>query len=130
MTVPSPPPRRPPLTLGRRGEEAAACWYAAAGYRVLARNWRRPQGEIDLVAQQPGGPVVFCEVKTRSSVRYGTPREAVTPAKRHRLRRLAAQWLSEQRRRHGQLVAVRFDVVAVRAGPRGTLVLDVLHDAF
>lgn len=78
--------------LGRRGEEAAARHLAALGWRILDRNWRCSEGEIDIVARD-GPDLVVCEVKTRSSTDYGTPVEAVTPAKARRLRRLAARWL-------------------------------------
>lgn len=95
---------------GARGEDLAAAWYAAAGYRVLARNWRCAEGEIDLICRK-GGTLVVCEVKTRTSDAFGTPAEAVGPAKRRRLRALAARWL----RAHAVGCAdVRFDVAAVR----------------
>src|SRR5947209_7314149 len=71
------------LRIGRRGEEAAAEQLKAAGYRILARNYRCPSGEIDLVAEERG-VLVFVEVKTRSSAAYGSPRDAVTPAKRRK----------------------------------------------
>ncbi len=98
--------------LGALGEAMAADWYEAAGYRVLARNWRCAHGEIDLVCRL-GGTVVICEVKARRSSAYGSPSEAVTPAKRRRLRRLAALWLREQGVRCRE---VRFDVAAVTGG--------------
>lgn len=107
--------------VGDAGEELAARWYEANGYVVLARNWRAADGEIDLVCRR-GATVVVCEVKTRRSTRYGTPAEAVTPAKRARLRRLAAQWLAAT----GVTCRdVRFDVVAVT----GTTV-DVIDGAW
>ena len=62
--------------LGRSGEDEAAAWYTARGYEVLARNWRCRAGELDLIVAQ-GRLVVFCEVKSRSSERFGTPAEAV-----------------------------------------------------
>ncbi len=97
-------------------------------------NWRRPEGELDLVLESAGGEtVVFCEVKTRTSSRFGTAIDAVTQSKQHRLRRLAAIWLAEQRstcpRRVGTR-AVRFDVAAVAPGPAGRLEVEVLVDAF
>ncbi len=95
--------------LGTRGEELAAAWYGAHGYQLLDRNWRCALGEIDLVLRK-GTTVVVCEVKTRSSLAYGAPAEAVTAAKRSRLRRLAARWLSEHDVR---AATVRFDVAAV-----------------
>src|ERR687892_2414853 len=80
--------------LGARGEALAADWYVAAGYDVVARNWRCREGELDLVVARPG-EIVFCEVKTRASDRFGVPAEAVTAAKQRRLRTLAARFLAE-----------------------------------
>lgn len=107
--------------LGAAGEQAAARWYEARGYEVLARNWRCREGEIDLVVRR-GGTVVICEVKTRTSASYGLPAEAVTAAKQRRLRVLARQWLAQS----GLYApAVRFDVVAVLAGR-----VEVIQGAF
>ena len=64
------------------------------GYEILDRNWRRREGEVDLIVRR-GPTVVFCEVKTRSTDRFGTGAESVLPAKQRRIRRLAARWLSE-----------------------------------
>jgi len=98
--------------VGARGEALSAAWYGAAGYEVLARNWRCGEVAIDLVCSK-SGTVVICEVKTRTSDRFGMPLDAVTAAKRRRLRRLAARWLRE----HGVGCRdVRFDVAAVRSG--------------
>lgn len=98
--------------LGAAGERAAAAWYEARGYRVLARNWRCREGELDLVLGR-GRTVVFCEVKTRSSAAYGVPAAAVTHDKQRRLRVLAMRWLAESGVSAGEL---RFDVVGVLAG--------------
>ena len=98
--------------LGGSGEDAAAAWYAANGYEVLARNWRVREGELDLVVRR-AGTVVFCEVKTRSSVAFGVPAEAVTRQKRQRLRVLAARWLEQAPVR---AAAIRFDVASVLDG--------------
>ena len=81
--------------LGRAGEDLAAAWYEARGYEVLARNWRCRAGELDIVARRDRLHV-FCEVKSRSSSAFGMPAEAVGPAKRARLRRLAALWFAAQ----------------------------------
>lgn len=107
--------------LGSAGEEAAARWYAAQGYEVLARNWRCRTGEIDLVLRR-GDTVVVCEVKTRTSAAYGLPAEAVTPAKQRRLRALAREWLTATGVR---ALRIRFDVVAVLGGR-----LEVIEGAF
>ena len=95
--------------LGRDGEDTAAAWYEEHGYEVLERNWRRREGEVDLIARQ-GRTVVFCEVKFRRSSAYGHPAEAVTRDKQQRLRRLAALWMFQSARRWRE---VRFDVVAI-----------------
>lgn len=90
--------------LGRSGEQAAAEYLESCGLRLLDRNWRCAGGEIDIVAAERYALVV-CEVKTRSGMRYGSPLEAVSRAKRARLRRLAVQWLNA----HG----IRFDEVRI-----------------
>jgi putative endonuclease len=72
------------------------------------RNWRSSSGEIDLVACA-SSVVVFCEVKTRASDRYGPPEAAVGWVKQRRLRVLAIEWLAAHDR-HG---SIRFDVAAV-----------------
>jgi putative endonuclease len=80
-----------------------------AGYEVLARNWRCPAGEVDLIAAAPG-VVVFCEVKARQGTGFGGPQAAVDWRKQRRLRHLAVIWLAEHR---PGAVEVRFDVAAV-----------------
>ena len=107
--------------LGALGEDMAADWYRARGYEVLARNWRCREGEIDLVVRQQR-TIVFCEVKTRSSTAFGHPAEAVTQAKRTRLRHLAAKWLDESPVRP---LRIRFDVAAVLDGE-----IEVLEGCF
>jgi putative endonuclease len=107
--------------LGAQGEEAVAGWYESSGYEVLARNWRCPQGEMDLVLRR-GDLIVFCEVKTRSTSAFGAPVEAVTRAKQLRLRRVATRWL-EQDSPHG--AQLRFDVASVLGG-----VVEVVEGAF
>ena len=98
--------------LGVSGEDLAAQWYEANGYQVLARNWRCRDGEIDLVVRR-ARTIVFCEVKARSSEAFGLPVEAVTHAKRRRLRVLAAKWLDESPVRAKE---IRFDVAAILRG--------------
>src|SRR6266571_609219 len=78
--------------LGRRGEELACERLTALGLRIVARNWRCCTGEIDVVAVGLD-LLVFCEVKTRRGHGYGISAEAVTPAKRARLRQFAVVYL-------------------------------------
>ena len=101
------------ISLGRWGEDRAATEYRRLGYEVIDRNWRHRLGEIDLIVRRDD-VIVFCEVKTRRSDRYGVPGAAVTSSKQLRLRRLAAAWLAEQRMRGVDMRCdVRFDVVAI-----------------
>lgn len=97
--------------LGATGEERAAYWYHRRGYEIVARNWRCREGELDLICARDD-VLVVCEVKTRSSLAYGHPAEAVTAAKQRRIRGLARRWLAETDRRPRPR-AVRFDVAAV-----------------
>ena len=102
--------------LGRRGEDLAVTCLEKSGLTVLDRNWRCTEGELDIVATDDGAiTVVFCEVKTRSGVGFGTPFEAVTQGKRRKLRRLGLLWLSENRVK--AYPVVRFDVVGVLCLP-------------
>lgn len=96
------------VALGEWGELKVARHYESAGYEVLDRNWRVRGGELDLVLAR-GDEIVFCEVKTRSTDRYGCGVEAVGPRKQRFLRRTAISWLDAHDRR-GRL---RFDVAAV-----------------
>ena len=103
------------MTTGGYGEACAARYLVGLGMVVLDRNWRCELGEVDVVLRD--GPVlVFCEVKTRASAAFGSPLEAVTPAKVARLRRLAARWMRES-----GVVAddVRIDLVGVQLDRAG-----------
>lgn len=108
--------------LGARGEERAAAHYRATGHEVLSRNWHSRHGEIDLVCADRD-TLVFVEVKTRSSLAYGHPAEAVTVRKQARLHLLAGRWMAANpgiRRR-----SLRFDVVAVLPDS-----IEVIENAF
>jgi putative endonuclease len=109
--------------VGAYGERVAARILADAGMRIIDRNWRCRTGEIDLVALD-GATVVFCEVKTRRSGRFGEPVNAVVPGKARRLRRLAAEWLGAAGVRADE---VRFDVVSVLAPLRGAAEVEHLR---
>ncbi len=97
--------------LGRAGEDAAVTWYVHRGAEVLERNWRCRDGEIDLIVRLDT-TVVFVEVKTRSSTRYGSGFAAVGHRKQATIRRVAQRWLREQEE---WFESLRFDVVDVNA---------------
>jgi putative endonuclease len=97
--------------VGQRGEDLAARWFEDRGGRVLDRNWRCSEGELDLVVRW-GAALVVVEVKTRTGTTTGHPFEAITAAKRRRLRRLAAAWSAAHPSEHGE--PLRVDAVAVQ----------------
>lgn len=106
--------------VGHFGEQVAAEHLESVGMIVLERNWRCRAGEIDIVARD-GDALVFCEVKTRTGVGYGSPFAAVTRVKAGRLRQLAAAWLAAHDQRAPQ---VRFDVLGVLRPTRGDVTVE------
>lgn len=102
-----------PHRLGRSGEDLAAGYLERGGMAVVARNWRCRDGEVDIIARD-GPTLVFCEVKTRRGVGFGTPLGAITARKHSRLRRLVALYLAEV---GGHAGPVRIDAVGILWGP-------------
>jgi putative endonuclease len=112
--------------VGRYGEQVAVEHLERAGLRILDRNWRCAEGEIDIVAAD-GDVLVVCEVKTRSGLGYGDPGEAVIATKAARLRRLALRWLAAHSLSWREL---RFDVVTVLRGQHDRPLVRHLRGAF
>ncbi|MEO7146959.1 MAG: YraN family protein [Terrimesophilobacter sp.] len=112
--------------LGRRGEELAAIYLSTLGHVVLERNWRCSLGEVDLITRD-GADTVFVEVKTRSSLAFGHPFEAITDRKLARLRKLAGEWCAQQTSRHGP---IRIDAVSVIASSGQTPDIEHLRRVF
>jgi putative endonuclease len=111
--------------LGDKGEDLAAAALKKQGYKIIERNYLTPLGEIDLIAKHKG-VLVFIEVKTRKSERFGAPSEAVHPAKQAKLRRLADYYLKQNRL--GE-VPVRFDVVSITVKEESP-VIELIQNAF
>jgi putative endonuclease len=111
--------------VARRGEEVAALYLERRGWRIVERNFRRREGEIDLIASREG-TLAFVEVKTRRSCAYGTPAEAVTARKRAHIRTVARLFLLERRPRAED---IRFDVMEIIWDARG-LRVEHLEGAF
>lgn len=114
------------LALGAHGERIAVAYLTRAGLRILDRNWRCREGELDIVARDTGA-IVFCEVKARRGAGYGSPVEAVTERKQHKLRLLAQRWLAAHDEHAPEL---RFDVVGVLVPRTGPAVVTHLRAAF
>ncbi len=113
------------LALGRWGEDRAVEYLLRRRMKIVERNYRTPLGEIDIIASD-GRTLVFVEVKTRSSLLYGTPQEAVGPTKQRQILRSAQWYLSSCNKTNSP---VRFDVIAViRHGEEPQI--DHIIDAF
>ena len=113
--------------LGIRGEDIAAIHLRNVGMLILDRNWRPHgsgvMGEVDVIARD-GDTLVIVEVKTRRSLAFGAPVEAVTRRKIRQLRSLALAWLDE---RSIHALSLRFDVIAVTIPPAGQPVVEHLR---
>ena len=112
---------RPTDRLGRSGERLAADYLQRLGYELIARNVRRREGEVDLIAVDSGidgGTLVFVEVKLRRPGQAGRAIEALSPAKQRRLRDLALAYAAE----HPELPEQqRIDVVAIDLAADGSV---------
>jgi putative endonuclease len=95
--------------LGMRAEQLAADYLEQLGYAILVRNWRRPEGEIDLVVGSEG-LCVFVEVRSRTGIERGHPLETVDTRKRARVLRAARMYIDEE---HPLAAVFRFDVIGV-----------------
>ena len=99
-------------SIGSQGEADARAFLARKGAKILEMNYRRPTGEVDIIARQ-GKTLLFVEVKRRSSLRYGRPAEAVNRQKQARILRTAQLYLQEKQITD---IPVRFDVIEVLPG--------------
>jgi putative endonuclease len=103
-------------TFGSLGERLAAHHLQAKGYRIIGRNWRRLEGEIDIIAERDG-TLVFVEVKSRRGAAMGTACQAISPVKAVRLAQLAELYAEE----HAPETALRIDLVAIDFSPNGRM---------
>ena len=115
------------LNIAETGESLAVTHLKARGYKILAQNYRAVRGEIDLVAQD-GDCIVFVEVKTRRSLKFGLPQAAVTQQKQRQISKVALAYLQT----HNQFDApCRFDVIAIHLSPQlEVLRLEQIENAF
>jgi len=126
-------PETDPATSGNRGtgnlgEEIAANFLTARGYRILERNYRCKGGEVDIIAREPlEKSLVFIEVKTRRGLNYGVPQLAVTPFKQRQISKAALTWLSKNRLHDTN---ARFDVIAILLAPDGRHQVEHIVNAF
>lgn len=109
---------------GARGEDLASAHLERMGYRIIARNVRTPFGEIDIVAED-ADTLVLVEVKTRSSRRFGHPKEAVDRRKQTKLVACGTHYLKTAPGRRA-----RFDVVSILDDGNAPPVVEVTRNAF
>jgi putative endonuclease len=110
---------------GERGENLAVWYLKKNGYKIIEQNYRNRLGEIDIVARDKK-TIVFVEVKSRKSIRYGSPKWAVTPKKQRRISMVALYYLKDTRQTDAK---ARFDVVAITSNhdaPR----IEIVKNAF
>ncbi len=112
--------------LGKDGEELAVNFLKKRGYQILEKNYRCRLGEIDIVARDKE-KIVFVEVKTRSSLAFGLPQEAVNYSKQLRLTRLALTYFSHHKLKD---ISCRFDVVCILTEGREPKKIHLITNAF
>ena len=113
---------------GDRGEEIAAAFLTARGFRILERNFRCKGGEVDIIIRDPGDKtLVFVEVKTRRDLTYGVPQLAVTPFKQRQISKAALTWIALHKQ-HDQ--NARFDVIAILLDAAGNHQVEHIINAF
>jgi putative endonuclease len=113
------------IRTGRQGEVLAAGYLEKAGYRIIERNYRCIFGEMDMVARD-GETVVFIEVKSRRTDRFGPPQSSVGLKKQKKMSQIALHYL-EQKQLHA--CEARFDVIAVSLLPDGHR-MELIKNAF
>jgi len=111
---------------GRQGEDLAEQYLVRHGYRIIARNYRVPCGEVDIIARD-NGVVTFVEVKTRKGTRFGSPAESVTLRKRQQISKAALVYLGQH-----SLTSqpARFDVVSIELRQGSEPQIALIKDAF
>jgi putative endonuclease len=103
--------------LGYRAEEAAARWLTGIGWTVVARRWRAPTGELDLVCVDPDGALVGVEVKLRRTGRAGSGADGLDARRLHRLRATLGSWAAGSGARYP---AIRLDLVTLTPAAQGS----------
>ena len=114
------------INIGVQGEDLATDYLKTKDFKILVRNYRQKTGEIDIIARD-GEWLVFVEVKTRTSLRFGQPYEAVTQKKQAQISRVALDYITRNKL-HNQ--AMRFDVVSVLIQKNGKTDINHLPSCF
>lgn len=118
--------RKPPRSLGQRGEDAAARYLKRAGYRILERNVFLGRYEIDIIARD-GDTVVFVEVRTRAARDEVPPEDSIGPQKQRRVRQAAQRYIDT---RGDESTHYRIDVASVILPENGKPEVRLIRNAF
>jgi len=110
---------------GERGENLAVWYLKQNGYKIIEQNYRSRIGEIDIIAKD-GKTIVFVEVKSRRSIRYGSPKWAITPKKQRKISMVALYYLKTTQQTDTK---ARFDVVAITSN-QDEPQIEIVENAF
>jgi putative endonuclease len=110
---------------GERSENLAVWYLKKNGYKIIEQNYRNRMGEIDIIAKEKK-TIVFVEVKSRRSIRYGSPKWAVTPKKQRKISMVALYYLKATKQSGAK---ARFDVVAITSN-RDEPQIEIVKNAF
>ncbi|KIO53995.1 YraN family protein [Flavobacterium hibernum] len=114
--------------LGKKGEELAVEYLQENGYEILDRNWTFQKAEIDIIAQKESILAVI-EVKTRSSLDFGSPQDFVKPKKIQLLIKAVNAYINYREKDFGDDLNIRFDIIAIHKNGE-TFAIEHLTDAF
>ena len=110
---------------GKKSESIATSYLKKHGYKILEQNYRTKLGEIDIIAKDKDA-LVFVEVKSRISNRFGYPKWAVTPKKQRKISMVALLYIKTTKQRN---VKARFDVVAISSA-KDRPSIEIIKNAF
>lgn len=114
--------------LGKKGEELAVEYLQQNGYEILDRNWVFQKAEIDIIAQK-NDVLAIVEVKTRSSLDFGSPQDFVKPKKIQLLIKAVNAYINYREKDFEEDLEIRFDIIAVQK-KNETFAIEHLTDAF
>ncbi|KUG04639.1 hypothetical protein ASZ90_018000 [hydrocarbon metagenome] len=112
--------------LGKHGEERAASYLKKKGYMIIKTNYFTRYGELDIVCEK-SGEIIFVEVKTRKTTRYGTPEESITYQKIQHIKKAAIIYLNECKQAYR---GIRFDVITIFIDQQGKETINHIENAF
>ncbi|MBS7255015.1 YraN family protein [Flavobacterium branchiicola] len=114
--------------LGKKGEELAMEYLEQNDYKILDRNWTFQKAEIDIIAQKED-VLAIVEVKTRSSLDFGSPQDFVKSKKIQLLIKAVNAYINDREKDFNENLNIRFDIIAIHK-TKETFAIEHLTDAF